>query len=61
MDPHDPHKQHGPVDTDPGAPPTFEAGDVRQGEIILTTRRRRAIFIAGLILAILVALVLAVT
>ena len=37
-------------------PPTYDAQDVRQGEIILRTKRRRAVFIAGLVGCVLVAL-----
>jgi hypothetical protein len=34
--------------TDTRTPPTYRGQDVRQGEIILRTRTRRIIFIAGL-------------
>lgn len=39
-------ERHGPGGTSPGR--RHDAEDVRQGEIILRTSRRRAIFIAGL-------------
>lgn len=42
-----------------GARPTHSAQDVRQGEIILRTRRRRWIFFGGLVAAVIVALILA--
>ena len=35
-------------------PPVYSADEVRQGEIILKTRRRRLVFIAGLIGLIIV-------
>jgi hypothetical protein len=38
--------------------PVYSAEDVRQGEIILRTRMRRIIFIAGLVGAVLLALVM---
>lgn len=37
------------------APPHISAEDARGGEIVLRTRRRRAIFIAGLVLWVLLA------
>jgi hypothetical protein len=40
-------------------PPTISAEDARSGEIILRTRARRAIFIAGLVGFVLLALILA--
>ncbi|ARU17981.1 hypothetical protein [Croceicoccus marinus] len=39
--------------------PTISAQDARGGEIILRTRRRRTIFIAGLVGFVLLAVVLA--
>ena len=36
-------------------PPTLTAEEARQGQIVLNTRRRRAIFFAGLIAALVVA------
>jgi hypothetical protein len=36
-------------------PPVYSADEVRQGEIILRTRRRRLLFIAGLIGLVIVA------
>lgn len=41
-----------------GAPPSYEAERVRQGEIILRTRRRRIVFIGGLVGLVLLGLVL---
>jgi hypothetical protein len=38
--------------------PTYSGQDVRQGEIILRTRTRRIIFIAGLVGIVILALVL---
>jgi hypothetical protein len=35
----------------------FGAGETRQGEIILRTRRRRVIFIAGLVGSVLLVLI----
>ena len=39
-------------------PPSYDAEKVRQGEIILRTRRRRIIFIAGLVGFVVLALVI---
>jgi hypothetical protein len=39
--------------------PTYGAEDVRQGEIILRTRRRRWIFFGGLVASVILALLLA--
>jgi len=41
-------------------PPTYAAEDVRQGEIILRTKPRRAVFVAGLIGCVLLALILGI-
>ena len=38
--------------------PVYSAEDVRQGEIILRTRTRRIIFIAGLVGVVLLALLM---
>lgn len=38
--------------------PTISAGDARQGEIILRTRRRRIIFISGLVGFVVLVLVM---
>ncbi|KUM27382.1 peptide ABC transporter permease [Mesorhizobium loti] len=40
--------------------PVFSGQDVRQGEIILRTRARRIIFIAGLVGIVVLALVLSI-
>jgi hypothetical protein len=40
-----------------GRPETHKAEDVRGGEIILRTRRRRIIFIAGLVGLVLLAVI----
>jgi hypothetical protein len=40
--------------------PAYSAEDVRQGEIILRTRRRRWIFFGGLVACVVLALLLAV-
>jgi hypothetical protein len=41
-------------------PPTISAEDARGGEIILRTRARRAIFIAGLVGYVLFAIIVAI-
>jgi len=38
-------------------PPTYSARDVRQAHTVLRTRRKRVIFIAGLVVFVLVAAV----
>lgn len=40
--------------------PTYSAEDVRQGEIILRTKPRRAVFVAGLVGCVLLALILGI-
>ncbi|RWA82116.1 peptide ABC transporter permease [Mesorhizobium sp.] len=40
--------------------PVFSGQDARQGEIILRTRTRRIIFIAGLVAIVVLALVLSI-
>lgn len=44
---------------DPAGERSHSAQDVRQGEVILRTRRRRWIFFGGLIAAVVLALVAA--
>src|SRR3546814_1635039 len=46
------------ADRDDTGPRTYSADDVRQGEIILRTRWRRIVFIAGLVGFVILALVL---
>ncbi|OHV89328.1 peptide ABC transporter permease [Mesorhizobium sp. ORS 3428] len=47
-------------DRDKEGRPVFSGEDARQGEIILRTRTRRIIFIAGLVGIVVLALVLSI-
>jgi hypothetical protein len=48
-----------PHDT-PETPATIPAADVRQGEIVLRSKRRRAVFLAGLIIPLAILVILGV-
>jgi hypothetical protein len=39
-------------------PPTYAAGEARQGEIVLRTKPQRAVFVAGLALPFVIALII---